>query len=340
DGIHGAKSNDSSTWHSFEEVAAACQSLNAKNRRRDVRYLPGFMMGAGYCGLDFDGCLQGSELNEKVRELMEKFDGAYFEVSVSGRGIRGFIKAKKLFSSCDYLIDEGVVLEIYDKGRFFVCTGSSFNNDKVTISDCQTVLDEICKELGETDEPVPPSKAEKEYSNDEAPTEEEVEELKEALKALPFDEYFGNGTYSNGNWRNVRFALQWRFIKDRDVGIALMDKASSGTLHGVPAPESYIGYKDIEERWDDHNTAKHINPITIGWLFDKARNYGFDINKFRSNRLLDKLKSRQTTAPSFNENLSEFTSTVLPEPMIKYNDLWRGWLIAKAYCTENRFVLE
>ncbi len=85
-----AKSNDDTTWDSFERVKAA--------------YLRGGFDGVGFClsahdgltGLDLDHCLNASLdiIKPEAEAIIRQFAGTYVERSPSGDGIRIFCAGK------------------------------------------------------------------------------------------------------------------------------------------------------------------------------------------------------------------------------------------------------
>lgn len=102
----GARSNDNSTWTTFEEASKwvsryGCDGL-------------GFMLGNGYFGVDIDHAVDDEEL---IREFIDTLH-SYTEISQSGEGI--------------HIICKGVLppgnrrkgnIEMYDDVRYFAMTG-------------------------------------------------------------------------------------------------------------------------------------------------------------------------------------------------------------------------
>ena len=72
---YGAKSNDDSTWVSFDEALNKIEYFNCNGL--------GFMLGNGYFGIDIDHALDDKELIDEFVETLK----SYTERSQSGEGI-------------------------------------------------------------------------------------------------------------------------------------------------------------------------------------------------------------------------------------------------------------
>lgn len=121
--LERAKSNDSSTWSSFESALYTYNSGDADGI--------GFFFKAPYVGIDIDGVednvhrfKSGDHKDNIVSEFHEAFK-SYTEVSPSGTGIHIIIKGK---IPGDRRRKANV--EMYENGRFFTMTGNSL--DKYT----------------------------------------------------------------------------------------------------------------------------------------------------------------------------------------------------------------
>jgi putative DNA primase/helicase len=113
-----AKSNDKSTWGTFE------QALNVCRTKSDLSGI-GFVFSPDdpYCGVDLDDCIDLSTDSIKLwaKHFIEQLE-SYSEISPSGTGVKVFLKANKPGSRCRKRYFDGEV-EIYDNDRFFVVTG-------------------------------------------------------------------------------------------------------------------------------------------------------------------------------------------------------------------------
>lgn len=125
-----AKSNDSSTWSTYEEVKVA--------------YKRGGFDGIGFCfarddglaGIDLDHCFNSKgELEQWAQEIVNRFAETYIERSPGGDGLHIWCFGRKTGSqtSKKWLkpgypgVKQGI--EVYDstRNRFFTVTGDAIN---------------------------------------------------------------------------------------------------------------------------------------------------------------------------------------------------------------------
>lgn len=114
-----AKSNDRSTWGSFDEAVAACDTYGFDGL--------GFMFSPPYFGIDLDHCLDKLDFVDEFVETLQ----SYTEISMSGNGIHIICKGKLPDGSRR----KGGV-EMYSEGRYFICTGNIYNPAYTQIRDC------------------------------------------------------------------------------------------------------------------------------------------------------------------------------------------------------------
>ena len=124
-----AKSNDPTTWRTFDE-AAADQSADGI----------GFMFsGSGYVGVDIDHCIdENGAYNEQARAAIDTLQ-SYTEISTSGTGIHIICKGNV---PGDRNRNTKLGMEIYDSGRYFVMTGRVVEPYQ-TIRDCQDEINQL-----------------------------------------------------------------------------------------------------------------------------------------------------------------------------------------------------
>ena len=119
----GAKSNDDSTWTSYEDAMRA-----AKVYRLDGI---GIMLGNGLFGVDLDHVIdpESGEVEPMAKWIVEKL-GSYAEISPSGEGIHVL---------CYGSLPEGRrrkgKVEMYDGGRYFTVTGKRYG-EWAEVVDC------------------------------------------------------------------------------------------------------------------------------------------------------------------------------------------------------------
>jgi hypothetical protein len=132
-----AKSNDPTTWTTYEAVVAG------KNGSSGI----GFMLGDGIFGIDLDACLLDGEIAPWAAEILDQFR-TYSEISPSGTGIKLFGLGKLPGGGKKKAIDAPPIgdrkpgIEVYGKGRYFTVTGDQVG-DVAEVADCQAALDAL-----------------------------------------------------------------------------------------------------------------------------------------------------------------------------------------------------
>jgi primase-polymerase (primpol)-like protein len=85
----------------------------------------GYMMhsDSGLIGIDLDTCVTpDGSIARWALEIVSSFEGAYWERSISGTGLRGFCRGTLPIGGCRSKI-EGCSVELYADERFLVVTG-------------------------------------------------------------------------------------------------------------------------------------------------------------------------------------------------------------------------
>ena len=108
-----ASTTDLMTWGSFEDAFAAWRIDNFDG----VAFC--FCSADPFVGIDIDACRnpETGEIEEWAQHLIEKFEGAYIEVSPSGKGVH-IIACGRLQSG-----KRSGPIEMYNQRRFFTVTG-------------------------------------------------------------------------------------------------------------------------------------------------------------------------------------------------------------------------
>jgi hypothetical protein len=151
-----AKSNDPTTWASFDAVRCAFETGYAGI---------GFMLGDGFVGIDLDDCLdpESGKLTRAAKEIGRQMR-TYAEISPSGRGVKLIARGEW---NGDWhrktLPDGGGEIEVYPSGRFFTMTGNRVSEDDVI--DAQPALNELGRKF-----------AKSEAKKDKAPAQDHTEE--------------------------------------------------------------------------------------------------------------------------------------------------------------------
>lgn len=116
-----ASVSDPSTWSTFEEVRAAYEMggfigiglvLDGKPHF-DGKYLHGF---------DWDKCIINGSLDSKVKAILKTLKIPRLEISISGKGIRGFFLHDEPLVSRRTIIS-GMSVELYSNNRYLTTTG-------------------------------------------------------------------------------------------------------------------------------------------------------------------------------------------------------------------------
>lgn len=114
-----AQSNNPKTWGSFEQAVKACDTFNFDGI--------GFMFAPPYFGVDLDHCLDKIDFCDEFVETLQ----SYAEISKSGSGIHII---------CKGTLPEGARrrgnVEMYQSGRYFICTGNLYNEKYKEVKDC------------------------------------------------------------------------------------------------------------------------------------------------------------------------------------------------------------
>lgn len=118
-----AQSNNPDTWGTFEEATKACETYNFDG--------VGFMFAPPYFGVDLDHCIDNLDFVDEFVETLQ----SYAELSKSGNGIHIICKG----SLPDGARRKGGV-EMYQNGRYFICTGNIYNDKYRDVIDCTETI--------------------------------------------------------------------------------------------------------------------------------------------------------------------------------------------------------
>ena len=133
-----AKSNDPSTWASFDDALAAC------GRHPELA-------GVGFCfspddgltGLDLDHVIDlvTGEVRPEAAEILQRFAGTYCEVSPSGTGLRLFCYGKPRRSGKNTGKVKWLEVYAHPSSRYLTVTGNAWNGNAAEVTDQQAALD-------------------------------------------------------------------------------------------------------------------------------------------------------------------------------------------------------
>lgn len=118
---NAAKSNDPSTWGTYEQAATLLEKDSSISGL-------GFMFSnSPYVGIDIDHCIHDNKISKMAKEIIETIK-SYTEVSYSGTGIHIICKGKLNGTGKK---NSTLGLEMYDSGRYFTVTEKSLKDYKV-----------------------------------------------------------------------------------------------------------------------------------------------------------------------------------------------------------------
>jgi primase-polymerase (primpol)-like protein len=114
-GYH-AKSNDPSTWTTFDDALAAY----SKGGFDGI----GFCLGDGWAGIDLDHCIDGTTVIEASHGVIRRLDdfNVYQEVSPSGTGYKAIGRSARVGGQIDFAVTPAAFTP-WSRGRFFAVTG-------------------------------------------------------------------------------------------------------------------------------------------------------------------------------------------------------------------------
>jgi putative DNA primase/helicase len=123
-----AKSNDTSTWGTFDQALAAKEKFDCTGI--------GFMLGNGVFGIDMDHCFIDGVMSDIATEVIETMN-SYTELSPSGTGVHIIAFGTKPAGSCR----RGGV-EMYESGRFLTVTENSLGTPR-RVRDCTEAAKQV-----------------------------------------------------------------------------------------------------------------------------------------------------------------------------------------------------
>ena len=132
-----ASVTDPNTWRSID-VAEAVHSAENTEDTDGIGFV--FSDDDPFVGLDLDNCVQGGELADWARDIVERLD-SYTEYSPSGTGV--------------HIIVEGTLpdggnrnsdVEMYESSRYFTVTGNHLEGTPTMVEDSQTAMETVHKD--------------------------------------------------------------------------------------------------------------------------------------------------------------------------------------------------
>jgi len=124
-----AKSNDATTWGTFEEATANAWGI-------------GFMLGDGWVGVDLDSAIVDGQIADPwIREWIASC-GTWVEESPSGTGLHAIFRGVRRTQGT---ANRRGNVEVYDGVRFFCITGKCPTPDRRSVGGSQEAIDALCR---------------------------------------------------------------------------------------------------------------------------------------------------------------------------------------------------
>jgi hypothetical protein len=115
-----ASSTDPTTWRDFDTAVAGLERGNY--------HAIAYALTGDYVGVDLDGCFKDGQLTPLADDVVKRCN-TFTEYSYSGDGIHAWIKGT--FDGPGGKKVGGI--EVYTKGRFFICTGTRIPHTQESI---------------------------------------------------------------------------------------------------------------------------------------------------------------------------------------------------------------
>lgn len=245
---YGAKSNDNSTWVTFDEAINKVDFYNCNGL--------GFMLGDGYFGVDIDHALDNKELISEFVDTLK----SYTEVSQSGEGIHII---------CKGVLPDGARrkgnIEMYDSARFFALTGIMYNESRYPLAERTDEIKALWDKYLNDVKPIPDGayvyqKDRKELNSGSLLTDEEVlEKIEQSQSNKLFSSlYYGlwESLYPSQSEADMSLCSILAFWCCRDI--AQMDRI-------------FRSSKLYRDKWDKKRGALTYGEITLKNAVDKCK---------------------------------------------------------------------
>lgn len=227
-----AMSNNAETWSTFDEAVEGCEKYHFDGL--------GFMFAPPYFGVDLDHCIDRVDFCDEFVETLQ----SYAEISKSGSGLHIICKGSLPKGSRR----KGGV-EMYQNGRYFICTGNLYNEKYKEVQDCTESIKVLhSKYLPSAEPKIEPRRVEVVEFEDE----EIIDKARACRTGGLFSMlYAGNweGVYSSQSEADLALCNHLAFWTQRDT--AQMDRIfrSSGLMR---------------PKWDSKRSGSTYGAITIG----------------------------------------------------------------------------
>lgn len=145
-----AKSNDKSTFNTFQTALYNIHKYIAYNEKNEMLGGLGLGIFNGYSAIDIDHCIdeETGEISQMAQDIIDYCD-SYTETSPSGTGIRIIIKTKTIINKdTHYINNSSNGLEIYiseNTNKFVTITGNTTKNKQIREVNLDYILEKYMR---------------------------------------------------------------------------------------------------------------------------------------------------------------------------------------------------
>ena len=226
-----AKSNDPETWADFKTACEACEKYNFAG--------VGFMFMEPYFGVDLDHCTDDVDFCDEFVETLQ----SYAEYSQSGTGVHIICKGELP----DGARRRGNV-EMYSKGRYFICTGNIYNPAYTHVADCTESVKVLHSKYLPSETPRVEHRT---VSHVDMEDREIIEKAKNCRSG-----YLFNMLYS-GNWQGV-------YSSQSEADLALCNQLAFWTQKNEAQMDRIFRSSGLmRDKWDSKRAGVTYGHITI-----------------------------------------------------------------------------
>lgn len=227
-----AQSNNAKTWGTFKQAVKACDTYGFDGI--------GFMFANGYFGVDLDHCIDKVDFCDEFVETLQ----SYAEISKSGSGLHIICKGELP----DGARRRGGV-EMYQNGRYFICTGNLYNEAYREVKDCTESIKILHSKYLPTNTP----KAEPRQAVEvELEDSEIIDKARNCKSGYLFNMLF------QGNWQGV-------YSSQSEADLALCNQLAFWTgRNSIQMDRIFRASGLYRKKWEEKRGGSTYGAITIG----------------------------------------------------------------------------
>lgn len=227
-----ARSNDASTWASFDQAVAACEQFHFDGL--------GFMFANGYFGVDLDHCLDNVDFCDEFVETLQ----SYAEYSKSGNGIHIICKGE---------LPSGARrrgnVEMYNSGRYFICTGNLYSEKYREVVDCSDTIKILHSKYLPAESP---SVSTRPFVSVTMDDQEVIDKARNCKSGYVFNMLY------QGNWQGV-------YNSQSEADLALCNQLAFWTQKNPEQMDRIFRSSGLmRPKWDQKRAGKTYGALTIG----------------------------------------------------------------------------